>query len=642
MAGFGSLAEIEEMEKVPLADRNLPSSTYEVLVQAAKKSPTVPAVTFFLQASDYENSVSFTFSEWLGEINKTANMLHDLGVGPTDTVSYILPNLPQTYLALYGGEAAGIANPINPLLEPQVLADIMNHAKTKVLITLKPFPKTDIWEKVAQIADQVPTLETIIQVDMANYLGGIKKLVVKFMQWRMGNGGTRAKIIDFDATQAKYPSDKLTSGRVIKKDDPAAYFHTGGTTGTPKLAVHTHFNQVFDSWAAGMAGGLEENWQIYMGLPLFHNYGAIALGLGPWQYSSGVVLGTPSGFRGEGVMDNLWNIMAHYKCNTLGGVPTVFQFLNNLPFGGADLSNLSVATCGSAPLPVEVANQFTKKTGIPILEGYGLTESTSVASVNPRVGEPRIGSIGYRLPYQDMATFILDDGKFKRVCDPNEVGVVVLRGPNVMPGYSDDTANEGLFIDSGDGKGPWLNTGDMGRQDEDGYFWLTGRIKELIIRGGHNIDPMLIEEPMHEHSAVALAAAVGRPDARVGELPVVYVELKPEAAATEAELLTFAEGRIGERAAIPKQVYIIDEMPLTNVGKILKLPLAHAQIKDVYEAEVAKVTGVDSVDVKVEADKRLGKIAHISVEYNNTADEAAVNSAIDEALGQYSVHYRIQ
>lgn len=641
MAGFSSLAEIEEFEKVPLADRNLPESTYDLLVQGAEKYGNEPAVQFFLEAANYQKSVSYTYKEWLGEIHKTANMLHDLGVGPTDTVSYILPNLPQTYLALYGAEAAGISNPINPLLEAKVLAEIMNHAKTKVLITLKPFPRTDVWEKVASIADQVPTLETIIQVDLANFLSGPKKLIVKLMQWRMGNGGTRAKIIDFDSTKERYPSDRLVSGRKIKGDDIAAYFHTGGTTGTPKLAQHTHHNQVFTGWVAAVSAGIEEKWQIYVGLPLFHNYGAIAIGLAAWKVGAGVVIGTPQGFRGDGVLANFWNILAHYKCNTFGAVPTVIQYLNNLPFGDADLSRLEIVSCGAAPLPVEVANTFTEKTGINILEGYGLTESTSACSVNPASGTPRIGSVGYRFPYVDMATAMVNGGEFVRFCEPDEVGSVILRGPLVMPGYSDDTANEGLYVDSGDGKGKWFNTGDMGRQDADGYFWLTGRVKELIIRGGHNIDPMLIEEPMHEHPAVAFAAAVGRPDDRVGEMPVVYVELKPDAEATEAELLEFVGERVGERAAVPKQVYIIDEMPLTNVGKILKLPLAHAQIKEVYESEIEGIDGVGSATVNVEPDKRLGAVAHIDIDYAEAADEAAVNAEIEKALGKYTVRYRM-
>ena len=159
-----------------------------------------------------------------------------------------------------------------------------------------------------------------------------------------------------------------------------------------------------------------------------------------------------------------------------------------------------------------------------IVEGYGLTEGACVSSGNPAGAEPRIGSIGIRYPYQDMRALILDGDKYVRDAETNEIGVIAIRGPNVFAGYLDPAHNLGIWIDR-DGE-TWLNTGDLGRQDADGYFWLTGRKKELIIRGGHNIDPKLIEEPLHRHPAVALAAAIGRPDPHAGEAPVAYVQLK--------------------------------------------------------------------------------------------------------------------
>ena len=210
--------------------------------------------------------------------------------------------------------------------------------------------------------------------------------------------------------------------------------------------------------------------------------------------------------------------MEHYGCTMMSAVPTVFQVLLNNPMDGVDTSKIEFATCGAAPLPLELARQFTDTTGIKILEGYGLTEGTSVSTVNPLGGEARIGSIGFRLPYQEMRIAILDDGKFVRFANTEEVGGVIIRGPNSFGGYNDDFHNKSAFVDTGDGKGLWVNTGDMGRQDAESYFWLTGRKKELIIRGGHNIDPKLIEDPMHEHPAVGLAAAIGKPDARVGEM----------------------------------------------------------------------------------------------------------------------------
>ncbi|MFN3980463.1 MAG: acyl-CoA synthetase [Caldilinea sp.] len=642
MGGFSTLADIEAFEKKPLEERNLPESTYAAIRRTAETYPDDTALFFFLQGTAYQQAVHFTYRQWLGKLHQTANMLHDLGLRPGETVSYILPNLPQTYLTLYGGEAAGIANPINPLLEPAGLAEIMNAAQTKILVTLAPLPKTDIWEKVASIADNVPTLQTILQVDIADYLHGVKRLAVGLMRLGKGKEKVRARVLNFDKTMVKYPADRLISGRVIERQEIASYFHTGGTTGAPKLAMHTHFNEVYDAWMGTVAVDVQRQERMYLGLPLFHNYGAIAVGLGAWMADATLVMGTPQGFRGEGVIPNLWKIIDHYKVNSLGAVPTLFKALLNVPVGDADISSLQVAICGSAPLPVELARQFTAQTGVNILEGYGLTEGTSVSAVNPRAGEPRIGSIGLRYPYQEMRIAQLDGERFVRFCAPDEIGTVILRGPNVFPGYKDEFHNRSIFIDNGDGKGRWLNTGDLGYQDEDGFFWLTGRQKELIIRGGHNIDPRQIEEPMHRHPAVALAAAVGRPDARVGELPVVYVELKAGATATAEELLEFARANIAEQAAIPKQIRIVEHMPLTAVGKIAKLPLAYEQIADVIEQELTHIDGIANHSVEVVSDRKLELVSKVQVAAMPGVDAAKLEEQVRQALGQYPVRIDLQ
>lgn len=642
MAEIKTIADIEVIEAVPLAERNLDESTYAFFQRLAKSHPNHNAMRFFLQAADYQNSVDFTFKDMLAKITQTANLFHSLGVGPTDSVSYLMPNLPQTYFTLYGGEAAGIANPINFLLEPDTVAEIMNAAKSKVLVTIAPFPKTEIWENAAKIVNKVPTLETILQVDIAGYLSGVKKLAVKAMRLGKGSGDIKAKVLNFDKELAKQPSDRLISGRQISSDEIAAYFHTGGTTGTPKLAQHTHANQVFDAWAVSTVVDGQPGDFNFLGLPLFHNYGAIAIGLGSWNNAGGVVMATPAGYRGEGVLENLWEILAHYKCALVSGVPTVYSTLLNLPTGNHDLSNLRTASCGAAPLPVEVARQFTEKTGVNILEGYGLTEGTSVNSVNPAAGEPRIGSVGLRLPYEEMRTAIVEDNKIVRFGDVNEVGVIVMRGPNIFPGYKDDFHNKSAFLADPDGDEKWMNTGDMGRMDEDEFFWLTGRKKELIIRGGHNIDPKLIEEPMHRHPAVALAAAVGRPDAHSGEVPVAYVELKPGETATTEELLAFAKENIGERAAVPKQVYILDAIPQTAVGKIFKPTLTHEQVVDVFKTDLDGIDGIASSNVVAEGDKRLGTVAHVTVQTADGADKNQVEQAVTQALGRYPIHHDVK
>jgi fatty-acyl-CoA synthase len=210
--------------------------------------------------------------------------------------------------------------------------------------------------------------------------------------------------------------------------------------------------------------------------------------------------------------------------------------LLEVPVGNNDISSLEYAICGAASMPAKLIEAFEAKTGLKILEGYGLSEATCVSSLNPPGGLRRAGSIGLRLPYQDMRVIILDEaGRFQRVADVEEVGTIAIKGPNVFAGYLDPQQSKDLWIDIGGSR--WLNTGDLGRQDSQGYFWLAGRRKELIIRGGHNIDPKLIEDALSKHPAVALAAAVGSPDPYAGEVPVVYVQPKPGAAVSDQELM---------------------------------------------------------------------------------------------------------
>jgi fatty-acyl-CoA synthase len=244
------------------------------------------------------------------------------------------------------------------------------------------------------------------------------------------------------------------------------------------------------------------------------------------------------------------------------------------------------------------------------------------------LGERRLGSIGLRLPLQEIRAVILDDaGAYVRDCADGEVGVLLIRGPNVFAGYKLPEHNAGLWDNTSEG-GPWLHTGDLGRQDAEGYFYLTGRKKELIIRGGHNIDPASIEEPLHRHAAVQLAAAVGRPDAHAGEVAVAYVQLKPGACASEAELMSFLKEHIGERAAMPKAIRIVPALPLTGVGKIFKPELKHREIEDAL-SDALRDAGVQIRSMKVGSDSRYGTRVQVSLAESSDPELAG------HVLGQY-------
>jgi fatty-acyl-CoA synthase len=643
MSGFHDMSDIEALEAVPLAERGLPASTYEMIRQGAAQNPDATALIFFLQGAAYERAARYTFRQVVTNIDKAAHLFQSFGVSAGDTISLILPNVPEMLWSIWGGEKAGAVNLINPLLEPEAIRDILLAVQPRVLVTLAPFPQTDTWEKVAGIAEQMPSLRTILRVDLRRYLPGWMRPLAGLgdakprRQKRLGH----VSVLDFEQATRRAPGRLPASERVIGPDTISAYFHTGGTTGIPKIAPHTHGNDVFDAWAAAQNLAVGPGKTLFCGLPLFHVNSYLVSSLIPWSQGATVVLGTPGGFRGEGVIPNFWKIVEHYRVNFFSAVPTVFTGLNGVPVGGSDVSSLEYAICGASPMPPKVFREFEQRTGLRILEGYGLTEASCVSSVNPADGERRVGSIGLRLPYQEMKAVVIEDGRYVRDCAVDEVGVIIIRGPNVFPGYTLAEQNQGLWIETGDGGGHWLNTGDLGRRDEDGYFWLTGRKKELIIRGGHNIDPQVIEHALHQHPAVQLAAAVGRPDPRLGEVPVAYVQLKRGATSSEEELLTFAQAHIGERAAAPKRIHVVADLPTTAVGKIFKPALVQREIEDALVQEMLAVAGVESTRITVTPDKLRGLTARVEVTPAAGVESDALRADVERALGRYATPHEL-
>ncbi|BCH21565.1 acyl-CoA synthetase [Mesorhizobium sp. L-8-3] len=602
-----ALRDVEAFEQVPLSERGLPGSTYEVLARGAAIAPDQPALSFFLRADDFRDPFVWTHAELLADITRTANAFRRLGIGRNDVVAFVLPNLPETHFVIWGGEAAGIAFAINPLLEAEQISELLVTGKAKWLVTLAPFPGTDIWQKAIKAAANAPDLQGILTVSLAPYLGNSAADVPQVFD------GVAVPVLSLRQETAGEPGDRLTFA-TPKAEDTSSYLCTGGTTGLPKIAARTHFSEVFDAWSSRsfIGDAFAPGRTIFCGLPLFHVNGQLVTGLVPWAQGAHVVMGTHQGYRGEGIISSFWEIVEHYRIVAFSGVPTVYSALLQVPVGGRDISSIRYGFCGAAPMPVELFRNFEKATGVRILEAYGLTEGACVSSVNPPEGERRIGSIGLRLPYQKMAVVRLDDsGDFTGFAGTEEVGVLAIHGPNVFAGYINPEHNKGLWLEiDGD---RWLNTGDLARQDTDGYFWLTGRKKELIIRAGHNIDPKLIENAVQDHPAVQLAAAVGRPDVRAGELPVLYVQLKPETTASEADLLAHAVGRIPERAAHPKSVRILAALPITSIGKIFKPALSMLEIEDVVRKEAASV-GVKLESLSVVQDARLGLLATIATE----------------------------
>jgi fatty-acyl-CoA synthase len=603
--GPRTLADIRAFEQTPWQDRLPALNTYDLLCHACERHAGKVALRFVLGAAPGAAECTVDYTTFKERVTQAANAFHRAGIAPGKAVTLLLPNLPATHYALLGAQAAGIASPVNPMLDVEQIVSIVNETAAEALVAFAPGPQGEMWDKAVAVVDRCPSIRTLFVAGINDYVDDATRMVLEQLAATapMPVRGD-VKVVQFDAALKAERADALASGRRIAPNDICAYFHTGGTTGVPKVATHSHLNEAF---VAAMLNVVVPGPNVIIcGLPLFHVNGAMVTGLGAFNAGWEVVMLTPAGYRGKGVLQNFWKLVERFQANSFSGVPTIYATLADLPQRGADISSLRFAFCGAAPLPVEVARSFEAAAGIQLYQGYGLTEAACISSIDPVSTSRRLGTVGLRLPHQQMAIWQIDSaGNAVGECAPNEVGVIGVCGPNVFPGYLRAKDNQGIWLKPG-----WLNTGDLGYLDQDGYLHLTGRAKDLIIRGGHNIDPAMIEEVLQKHPAVALVAAVGQPDLHAGELPVAYVTLKPGQHALAEELVAFAFEVVPERAAVPVRIEIVAEMALTAVGKIAKAELRMRAAEHVYGAVFADA-GIGA-SVRVRPDPQRGTIALVN------------------------------
>lgn len=616
--GFASIADKKALEaQMPWAERDVPVTLHQLLSKTAGKFPDRPAVTYQLFSGPKDPAETLSWSELLDKTVQTANLLRKLGVGEKDVVAYVLPNANETILALLGGMVAGIVNPINPLLEANQIAAILRETNAKVVVTLKAFPKTDVAQKTAEAVRHAPNVKTVLEVDLNRYLTPPKSWIVPLVRPK-NPVSHHAKVMSFVKEVAK--QNTTLDFPDSKGDRVAAYFHTGGTTGMPKVAQHTYNGMIYNGWLGHELLYTEKD-NVICPLPLFHVFAVHVILMSAISSGAHVVFPTPQGYRGEGVFDNFWKLIERWEISFIITVPTAISALMQRPVD-ADVSTVKNAFSGSAPLPLELFKRFEAATGVQIVEGYGLTEATCLTSINPVDGEKKVGSIGITFPYTDVKILKdTPDGPIE--CAPEEVGEICISSPGVMVGatYTEEDKNRNLY------HGEYLRTGDLGRFDGDEYLWITGRAKDLIIRGGHNIDPAEIEEALLGHEAVAFAGAIGQPDAHAGEVPCAFVELVAGAKVTEKELLEFCKSQVHERAAQPKHMTILEELPKTAVGKVFKPDLRKDAITRVYN-EALETAGLEARVVSVVDDKKRGLVAQLSASSED-------DSAITDVLGSF-------
>jgi len=613
-------ADLAAIEAVPLGDRGLPGTTYELLVRAAGLWPGRVALSVLPDGERWEHPAERTYAELLMDVHRYANVFHALGVRRTDGVALLAPNCDELVTATLAAELAGIAAPINGGLSGEHIAELLRRSGARVLVAAGPDLAPEVWESARELA-----VEAGIQALLA--LGPT------------GAGPAEAELLPIDgvrvahlsALAAEQPPDAFV-GEAPSATDLAALFHTGGTTGTPKLAAHTHANEVSDAWMIAVNGLLGDDAVVFAALPLFHVNALLVTVLAPLFRGLRVIWAGPQGYRDQALYSHFWKLVERYGVTTMSAVPTVYSVLAGCPLD-ADVSSLRFAVVGASPLPQAVRDGFESATGIRLVEGYGLTEATCASALS-FPSHPRPGSVGQRLPYQQVKAFqVTAEGEWVDL-PAGQVGVLAISGPTVFPGYVSDRNPDGPVLDGlGKLRDGWLDTGDLARVDADGFIHLAGRAKDLIIRGGHNIEPAVIENALLAHPAVTAAQAVGRPDVHAGEVPIAFVTLAPGATATPEALRAWAAEHVPEQAAAPKAVIVLDAIPVTPVGKPFKPALrAEATQEALAEAlrDLPSVTGVRG------AIEDGGVVAVVRLAHGGD------KTSVKEALDRFAITWRLE
>ncbi|MDP9877432.1 fatty-acyl-CoA synthase [Variovorax boronicumulans] len=617
MLTIASQDDIARIERVPLAQRLPWRSVGALLEAAASAHPDATAWIYLPHPGEpsFEPASRQSHAEFNATLRRAAALWRRLAAQhgrATPVVACLLHHGPQAHHATWSAECAGVALPVNPTLETEHIASLLRAADAHVLVASRA--DAQIWAKVPGLLELVPGLRAVV--------------AVRDEPWAPAQpaGPMRVPLLDWDEALAREDADVPLDATA--PDDPrqlCAWFHTGGTTGQPKLAAQHHLGQVFDNAVSAAMYGLRPGHLVLGAMPLFHVAGLTLTGLAPLSAGAAVLL-VGGGWRNKALYPRIWQLLAQHRVTHVSTVPTVLSSLLDVPVD-ADISSLELVWCGAAPLPRATLTRFEAHAGVPVIEGYGCTELHCVATQNPLHGSRKPGSIGLRLPYTRLRVALPDTPA--RDCPPGEVGHLLFQGPNVFGGY--------LGIPSGqqplDAEG-WYDSGDLGWQDSDGFVWLIGRARDLIIRGGHNIDPAPVEEALLRHPAVEAAAVVARPDAHAGEIPVAYVRLRRGEAFDAEALQAHLRRQTIERAAVPDWIEPLPELPVTAVGKLARNRL-RARAAD---RAVRALLGAAGIAVRDVSARDEGRGVQVEVELESPQDQADVQALLGRLSLQVRVH----
>ncbi len=532
---------------------------FHFLEEAARKYPD-RACTIFKGAV-------ISYKEMDAQTDAMAAALIEMGVKKGDRVGIFMPNLPQFVVAFYGILKAGAAVvAVNPTYPVDEIVMPLNDANIEVMFTLTRF-----YDKV-KAARERSKLKKIIVSNLKESLPPFTRALFTLLKEKK-DGDRLGTLADGDIWMKDLLAKHANSAKPkveVSPDDTAVFQYSGGTTGVPKGAVAMHRNVVANtlqikSWMPSLEPGKEV---VLMGIPLFHVYGMVA-GMNFAMANGASMVMVPNARDLKDVLDNI----SKYKATIFPGVPTLYNAINNHPdvkAGKYNLSSIKACISGSAPLMRETKEQFEKLTGGKVFEGYGLSEAPTATHCNPLEGVNKTGSIGMPLPDVEVKLINLDDGETE--LSQGEIGEIIVHGPQVMKGYHNmptETANS--LRQMKDGK-IWLFTGDIARMDEDGYFYIVDRKKELIKPGGFQVWPREVEEAIMSHPKVLEVGVGGIPDPQRGETVKAWIVMKPGETITEAELKAFCKEHLAPYK-VPTHYEFRTELPKTTVGKILRREL---------------------------------------------------------------------
>jgi len=528
----------------------------DYLARSAQRFPDKMAFNF--------QGFEITFRQLDDMVNRFATTLTQFGIGQGDAVAILLPNLIPCVAAFYGILRIGaIAVMNNPLYTDRELKHQFNDSGAKVLVTLDL-----LGNRMIDLRPQTGIKEIVI-TSIGDYLPFPKNLLFPLVGKKKGLAAAVKPADNVYRWKPLLQSTPPAPPEVSQTpEDTAIYQYTGGTTGVSKGVILTHGNlcgnvQQVSAWIPTMGDD-----EIMLGaLPFFHVFGlTVSMNMSIYRGWGNILVPKPQ-------PDPLLDAIIKFKPTFAPLVPTMFIGMIGSPrIKNADMTSIRASFSGSAPLPVEVIREFEELTGATIIEGYGLTESAPVTHVNPLLGKRKVGSIG--LPISDTECRIVDLSDRETDLPAGESGELLIRGPQIMQGYWQRPEATAETLTEG-----WLHTGDIASMDEEGYFYIVDRKKDMIICGGYNVYPRDIEEVFFEHPQVSEATAIGVPHPKRGEQVKVFVVLKEGESVTQEELIAYCKDKLAVYK-LPTMIEFRDELPKSNVGKVLK--------KDLRAEELAK------------------------------------------------------